>query len=362
MQMASEWYDKPGPLRKGEKPDTAGLNDYLTSNLPGWKGLSDIHQFPSGYSNLTYLISSGDQDYVLRRPPYGANVKSGHDMSREFRILSALIAVYPKVPRPVLFCENPEVVGAPFYLMERVRGVILRSQMSVEMYPPPPLMANIATSLAESLAELHRVDYAAAGLSEWGKPEGYVARQVKGWTDRYFKAKTDEVPEIENAARWLAENMPAESAASLIHNDFKYDNVVLNPDNRAEVMAILDWEMATIGDPLMDLGTSLGYWTDPDDPPEILALQLSPTTLPGNPSRSEMAELYAKKSGRDVGQILFYYVYGLFKVAVIVQQIYWRYRMGHTGDTRFANLIHAVRGCGRMASQAIAKQRIDRLF
>ncbi|MEZ4772430.1 MAG: phosphotransferase family protein [Bacteroidia bacterium] len=360
--MTSEWYDKPGPLRKGEKPDMAGLDEYLSSNLEGWEGITDISQFPQGYSNLTYMISGKENHYVLRRPPYGANIKSGHDMSREFRVLSSLKKVYAKVPRPVLFCENPAVIGAPFYLMERVNGVILRPKMPVEMHPSPSLMAQIAASLAGSLAELHEVDYQAAGLGDWGKPEGYVARQISGWTERYLKAKTDEVPEIEAAARWLAENMPKASSASLIHNDFKYDNVILNPDDWSEVIAVLDWEMATIGDPLMDLGTSLGYWVDPGDPPEMLALQLSPTTLPGNPTRAEMADLYAKRSGRDVGQVLFYYVYGLFKVSVIVQQIYWRYRMGHTGDTRFANLIHAVRGCGLMAAQAIAKKRIDRLF
>ncbi|MEZ4828455.1 MAG: phosphotransferase family protein [Bacteroidia bacterium] len=360
--MESEWYDKPGPLRKGEKPDMTGLSQYLASHLPGWGGDAAVSQFPRGYSNLTYMISSGGREYVLRRPPYGANVKSGHDMAREFRVLSGLEKVYPKVPRPILFCDDREIIGAPFYLMERVEGVILRAGMSEEMYPDSALMRKIAESLAGSLSELHEVDYAAAGLEDLGRPEGYVARQVSGWADRYMKAKTDEVPQMEAAARWLADHMPKVSGVSLIHNDFKYDNVVLDPGDWSEIKAVLDWEMATVGDPLMDLGTSLGYWMDPGDPPQMLALKLSPTTLPGNPSRAEFAELYAQKSGRDVGQLLFYYVYGLFKVGVIVQQIYWRYRMGHTGDVRFANLIEAVRGCGQMAALAIEKKRIDQLF
>ena len=279
-------------------------------------------------------------------------------MGREHRILSRLSAVYDKAPAPLVFCDDPAVLGAPFYVMERVEGVILRPRMPVEMRPPPERMAAIAGGFVETLAELHAVDYAAAGLGELGRPEGYVRRQVDGWAGRYEKARTDLVPEMTDVAAWLDARAPAESGAALIHNDFKYDNLVLDPADGTRVIAVLDWEMATIGDPLMDLGTSLGYWVDPGDPPELRHLALSPTLLPGNPSRAQLVERYAEVSGRDVGEAVFYYVYGLFKIAVIVQQIYARYRAGHTSDPRFARLIDGVHACARRALAAAKSGRI----
>lgn len=360
--MASEFADKAYKIRQGEEPDIASLETYLRQHLPDWSGSLEIQQFPRGFSNLTYLIKDGERQYVLRRPPFGANIKSAHDMGREFTILSGLKDVYGKVPKPLVYCEDEEIIGAPFYVMERVSGIILRPQMPEEMHPSPKLMRAIAEALVDGFSELHQVDYQKAGLENLGKPEGYVRRQIEGWTRRYFKAKTDEVKEVEAAAEWLGKNMPAESGISLIHNDFKYDNIVLDPVDWSKVIAVLDWEMATIGDPLMDLGTSLGYWMDPDDPPGMLELQLSPTTLPGNPSRAEIAQWYAQKSGKDLNHLLFYYVYGLFKIAVIVQQIYARYKLGYTQDPRFAKLDQAVRGCGIMAMQAISRNRIDKLF
>lgn len=299
---------------------------------------------------------------VLRRPPFGANIKSGHDMSREYKVLSGLIREYDKVPRPLLFCEDDTIIGAPFYVMERVQGIILRSTMPAEMVPDPGTMAGIAEGLINTFAELHAVDYSAAGLADLGRPEGYVERQIHGWIGRYEQARTDEIPEMDQVGTWLAANMPSESGASLIHNDFKYDNMVLNAEDWTKVEAILDWEMATLGDPLMDLGTSLGYWMDEDDPPQIRKLALSPTTLPGNPSRTEVAEMYARKSGRNIDHLVFYYAYGLYKIAVIVQQIYARYKKGYTRDERFAGLIYAVHGCSQLAWQAIQKNRIDHLF
>jgi aminoglycoside phosphotransferase (APT) family kinase protein len=225
--------------------------------------------------------------------------------------------------------------------------------MPAAMRPAAPLMRRIAASFVANLAELHRVDYAAAGLGDLGHPEGYVRRQIEGWTGRYRNARTDDVPEMEAAAAWLLAEMPAESGAALIHNDYKYDNLVLDPADWARIAGVLDWEMATIGDPLLDLGTSLGYWVEPDDPDELQALQLSPTALPGNPTRAELISLYEKASGRRVTRPTFYYVYGLFKVAVIVQQIYARYRRGDSQDPRFSGLIDAVRACGRTAVRAI---------
>lgn len=364
---ASEPVDRPTPVRAGEELDLARLAAHLAAHLPG--AAADlaaatlaIEQFPSGFSNLTYLVRLGDRRLVLRRPPFGARIATAHDMAREHRILSALAPVYPKAPRPLLFCGDAEVLGAPFYLMERVEGVILRSSVARGPAPPAERLAAAAGALVETLAELHAVDWRAAGLGDLGRPEGYVERQVEGWTGRYRRAATHEIAEMDRVAAWLAAHLPAESGAALIHNDLKHDNLVLAPGDWGRVLAVLDWEMATVGDPLLDLGTTLGYWVDPGDPPEMVALGLGPTALPGNPDRAGVVERYARASGRDVGDAVFLYAYGLFKLAVIAQQIYARFRAGHTQDPRFAALHLSVAACARTAAQAIALGRIDRLY
>jgi aminoglycoside phosphotransferase (APT) family kinase protein len=360
--MTQNWTDQPAQVRKGEELPLENLRDCLLENLPGAEGELAVEQFPSGYSNLTYLLRLGEEQYVLRRPPFGANIKSGHDMGREYRILSALSKSYGKVPKPLFFTENESILGAPFYVMERVKGVILRSKMPEGMAPDAATMQGIAGAMVKTFAELHAVDYEAVGLSELGRSEGYNERQVSGWTKRYFKSKTDEIPAVEKVAQWLHDHLPPESGASLIHNDFKYDNLVLDPSDWTKVVAVLDWEMSTLGDPLMDLGTSLGYWVNRNDPDWLQALALSPTTLAGNPSRGELVEMYARESGRDVGNVVFFYVYGLFKVSVITQQIYFRFKNGFTSDPRFAKLNKVVEGLGAMAMLAIGKGRVDDLF
>ncbi len=358
----STYKDQSKQVRKGEELDIPKLEDFLRNNLEGYNGPLSVEQFPSGFSNLTYLLRSDDHQMVLRRPPFGANIKSGHDMSREFTVLSKLQSFYEKAPRPLLFCEDEAVMGASFYIMERVEGVILRAFMPKEMIPDAAKMKGIADAVIHTFAELHEVDYKQAGLADFGKPEGYILRQVEGWTRRYFKAKTDEVPAVENAAQWLAENTPNPTPATLIHNDFKYDNLVLDAEDWTKVEAVLDWEMATIGDPLMDLGTLLSYWVNPNDPPFMKQLNLSPTFLPGNPSRQEIVEQYAQKRGMRIENMTFYYAFGLFKLAVIAQQIYARYKKGFTKDERFAKLIDGVKACGAIANQAIVKNRLDDLF
>ncbi|HEX6292792.1 MAG TPA: phosphotransferase family protein [Herpetosiphonaceae bacterium] len=352
--------DQPAAVRPGEMLDTERLYAFLRDHLPDARAPLHVEQFPSGFSNLTYLLRLGERELVLRRPPFGANIKSGHDMGREYRILSALSKTYPKVPRPLVYAEDPAIIGAPFYIMERVSGVILRARLPQGLKLEPELMRRICHSLIDTLVELHRLDYAAAGLADLGRPEGYVERQVGGWAARYANARTDDVPAMEHAAAWLQGHLPPTSGAALIHNDYKYDNVVLDPTDPTRIKAILDWEMATLGDPLTDVGTTLAYWAEPDDP---LALrQFGLTTLPGNLDRQQWVERYAARSGRDVGNILFYYVYGLFKNGVIVQQIYYRYRQGHTHDERFARLIDLVRLHGDMAMRAIEQERIHHLF
>jgi len=345
--------DRPATVRAGEGLDLETLAAYLQRLFPDLKAADlEVSQFPSGHSNLTYLLRLGEHELVLRRPPFGAKIKSAHDMRREYDLLTHLAPVYPKVPRALAYCEDEGVIGAPFYLMERLKGVILRGALPQGLEMPAAQMRRLSENFLDNLVEIHGVDIQAAGLGDLGRPEGYVKRQVDGWAQRYHNARTDDVPEMEQVAVWLAGHMPPESGKALIHNDYKYDNLVLDPDDPTQIIGVLDWEMATIGDPLMDLGTSLGYWIDPDDPPEMQALNFGVTTLPGNLNRRELAERYARQSGRDLSNISFYYVYALFKIAVIVQQIYARYKAGHSQDERFAGLIFAVHVLSQTAVQA----------
>lgn len=364
MSMSKrQWIDQPSTIREGESIDLEKLSTFLRSHLPSAKGEITIKQFPGGFSNLTYAITVGEQEFVLRKPPFGANIKSGHDMGREYKILAALdSAGYKKVPRPIVYEEENTVLGAPFYLMERVQGVILRYVMPKEMYPNKDAMSAIASSWLDTFVELHALDIQEINLEDLGKPDGYTKRQIDGWGRRYFKAKTDEIPKLEQALKWLEKEQPKTSNVALIHNDFKYDNLVLDPNDWTNVLAILDWEMATIGDSLMDLGTSIGYWVNTNDPDFMRQMKLSPTHLPGNPKRGEIVHQYALRSGREIQNPVFLYVYGLFKIAVIVQQIYARYKQGHTKDPRFATLIEGVKAIGEISSQAIERNKIDDLF
>jgi aminoglycoside phosphotransferase (APT) family kinase protein len=355
-----EWLDHPTTVRAGEDIDLPALQSYLCERLPQLSGTLQLEQFPQGFSNLTYLLRCGEQEFVLRRPPIGANIKSGHDMSREFRILSALSPIYPKVPTPVLFCDEHNPLRAPFYLMQRVAGIILRNPAPQGLELKPELMQKICFALIDTMIELHGLDYKAAGLHDLAHAEGYVERQITGWTKRYANARTDEIPEMEQAATWLASHQPASFGAALIHNDYRYDNVVLDPNELTRIIAILDWEMATIGDPLMDVGTTLAYWAEANDPPALKQFGL--TSLPGNLDRREFVERYAARSGRETGDMIFYFVYGLFKLGVIAQQIYARYRLGATRDERFGQLIHVVRTCGQTAARALDKNRIHQLY
>ncbi|MEZ4885136.1 MAG: phosphotransferase family protein [Chitinophagales bacterium] len=354
--------DQATNIRQGEELDIPSLQKYLLANLEEVSGELTIEQFPGGASNLTYLLKLGEQQMVLRRPPFGANVKSAHDMSREYKVLSALSKSYKKAPKPLIYTNNESIIGAEFYVMERVQGVILRGDGGPAKKMEETEIFKIADSLMDTMVELHALDYEKIGLSNLGKPEGYVTRQVEGWTRRYFKAQTDEMPVIEQAARWLNNNIPKETGASLIHNDFKHDNVVLAASDLTKIVAILDWEMSTIGDPLMDLGTTMAYWMNHDDPSIMRNAFPNPSILKGNPSREGMLQLYAEKSGRDVGDFVFYYAYGLFKLAVVLQQIYYRYHKGFTKDKRFAYMNKMAETLCQIAVRAIEKKRIDDLF
>lgn len=341
--------DRSAAVRAGEELDAQRLEAWLDGQLPGDGGPVVVEQFPGGYSNLTYLLRRGGREWVLRRPPFGNRVKSAHDMEREYRILSTLWPIYPPAPRPFALCRDESVLGAPFYVMERRRGIVLRGALPPGLELRPDTVRRLAEAFVDRLVELHGLDLRAAGLAESGRPEGYVQRQVEGWTRRYADARTHELPEMERTAAWLAERRPPVSGAALVHNDYKYDNLMLDPEDPARITAVFDWEMATVGDPLMDLGATLAYWVEPGDPEELRSAVIGPTLLEGNPTRRALAERYAEKSGRPVGDLGFYHAYGLFRLAVIIQQIYARYVRGHTRDARFAGLDRRVAALARAA-------------
>src|SRR5277367_1611094 len=338
----SDMLDQPAKIRTGEELNAATLEPYLREKFPSEPGELQIRQYPSGHSNLTYALRLGERELVLPRPPFGSKVKSAHDMGREFRVLAKLHAVYAPAPEVLAFCDDDSILGAPFYLMQPIHGVILRKNLPPEISLPPEKARRLNEALIDNLVRLHQVDYAAAGLSDLGKPEGYLARQVRGWIERYHGSKTHDYPQVEKISTWLQENMPAAKSATIIHNDYKFDNVVLDPADITTIKGVLDWEMCTIGDPLTDLGTTLAYWVNRSDPEELKKNLADVTTQEGSLTRAEVAEHYADKTGADISQIAFYLAFARFKLAVIVQQIFFRYHQGLTQDPRFATLPHRV--------------------
>jgi aminoglycoside phosphotransferase (APT) family kinase protein len=334
--------------RPGEELNIGNLRGYLIDFLPGFSGDLSVEQFAAGSSNLTYLLKTGINEFVLRRPPFGSTVKSAHDMNREFRILEKLSPVYPPAPKPVLHCADESVIGSEFFIMECRRGLVLRRNSQPDMSPSAE---EICGAFIKNLTGLHSIDYKKAGIE--GKPEGYIRRHVEGWTKRYFDARTSENNALEAAIKWINANIPVENTAALIHNDYKFDNVILDPNDLTKIVAVLDWEMATVGDPLTDLGTTLGYWCDASAPKELFYAGFNPPELMKHVSRSDLAEMYAAESGRDISNILYFYVYGLVKIAVIAQQIYFRYVQGFTRDERFAAFEFHVKTLGNFAAASI---------
>jgi aminoglycoside phosphotransferase (APT) family kinase protein len=350
------------PVRTGEELDLAALEVYLRRHLEELiegEALDDasleLEQFPGGHSNLTYLVRLGGREFVLRRPPVGPVAPTAHDMPREYRLLAAIHPQFNLAPRPYLLCEDTSVIGVPFYLMERRRGLVVRRDTPPEIGSDLDLRRRVSQSLIDTLARLHSVDIYSSGLVAIGKPIGFVTRQVRGWTERWTRSKTSELPEIESVIRWIEARIPGEPdpaagrPATLVHNDFKLDNVMLDPANPDTIVAVLDWEMCTVGDPLVDFGIFLCYWAQKDDP-EARRDSISPvTTEPGWMTRAEIVERYASKTGRDVSRIAFYETFALFKTAVVLQQIFYRYFRGQTHDERFKDFDKRVSGLARAA-------------
>lgn len=355
--MAQQALKDTAPPRTGEAIDPEVLGPYLEGKLPGGGGALAIEQFPGGHSNLTYCLRVGEREFVLRRPPVGPVAPTAHDMSREFRVLSALQGHFPPAPEPYLLCEDTSILGVPFYVMERRRGIVIRREIPEEvkaMGRPEEVHRTISAAMVDTLADFHAVDFVDAGLGDLGKPEGFVKRQVTGWAGRWERARTREIPEIDHLAKALERAIPPSPAPALVHNDYKLDNVMLAPGDPSRIVAVLDWEMCTVGDPLVDVGLLLAYWPRPDDP---LARQLaisSITTHPGFFSREEVLARYVERTGRDVTHIGFYQTFALYKLCVVLEQIYVRYLRGQTKDERFASFETSVPGLARAAAELAA--------
>ena len=331
-------------VREGEDFDLAAVERHMRENIQGLPdGDLEVRQFPSGASNLTYLVKIGDWEGVLRRPPLGPLPPKAHDMGRESKLLKKLHEAFPLAPKPYFFCEDESIVGAPFYAMERREGVIVDASFPEGVEPTDELRRGISRTVVDTFVELHAVDWQKAGLGELGRPEGFLERQVKGWFGRYDKAKTEEIEEVEPLTEWISRDIPGSPPATIVHNDYKLNNLLLNPEDLTEVRAVLDWEMTTIGDPLFDLAVSLSYWVEAGDSQELKEVLPTVASTPGFMTRREFIDRYAEMSGRDLSNIHWYVVFGYFKLAVILQQIYARWRSGQTKDDRFADFDERVK-------------------
>jgi aminoglycoside phosphotransferase (APT) family kinase protein len=325
-------------IREDEDFDHDRLAAWLRGRLPGSERTLAIRQFGGGHANLTYLLQYGDQEYVLRRPPIGPVAASAHDMGREYRVLSVLHRVYPLAPRAHVYCDDAAVIGAPFFIMERERGIVVRLAIPSEFGGGTDATANrrLSEALVDALADLHQADYRAIGLETLGKPEGFLRRQIDGWAQRYDRARTRDLPIVGEIIDWLRAAQPPSPPATLLHNDWRLDNVMMDAADPGRVVAVFDLDMCTLGDPLADLGTLLSAWREAGEEVEGMTAGTMPSTVPGFLTRRAAVARYGARRGVDVGTVPYYYVFGLFKIAVVLQQIFHRYHLGQTKDRRFA--------------------------
>jgi aminoglycoside phosphotransferase (APT) family kinase protein len=330
--------DQLRDVRPEDAFDVDAVHGWLSHLDPELVGLPSpqVQQFSAGASNLTYLLTYGDRELVLRRPPRGRRAASAHDMRREVRVQERLRSHFPLVPRIYGLCDDESLIGSEFYVMERLRGVILGRPLPDGLVLERDAARSLGETVFDTLADLHTIDAAAAGLADLGRGPGYVRRQVAGWSRRFRDARTDDVPDGEPVMAWLDSRQPDDVAMRLLHGDWKLDNLVLDLAGSARITGVLDWEMATVGDPLLDLGSSLAYWTTEDDDAAFRQIATQVSDLPGMPTREEVVARYVDRTGVPLGDWTFYEVFGLFRLAVIVQQIWARYRAGSTTNPRFA--------------------------
>jgi aminoglycoside phosphotransferase (APT) family kinase protein len=348
------------PIRSSEQLDWTALDNYVRPRLAIALGTGfdltapiTVEQFPGGHSNLTYLLRFGNHEFAMRRPPFGQVPPKAHDMARECRILTALNPVFPLAPKPYMLCEDPSLIGSTFYVMERRHGLIVRNQEPAQLANQPDQRRRVSNAVVDVLADLHLIDVDANGLTSLGKPMGFVERQVRGWTERWHRSKTSEQTEMDALSQWLRERLPPDPVkASFVHGDYKLDNVMLDPNDVGRLVAVFDWEMSAVGDPLVDLGIFLAYWVHTAAAVQNDSLA-SVTARPGWATREEILQRYSQKTGHDVGNIKFYEVFAVFKLAVVLQQIFYRYHRGQTDDARFASLDKHVESLARTAMELV---------
>ncbi|NVJ98277.1 MAG: phosphotransferase family protein [Alphaproteobacteria bacterium] len=356
----TESLNKTVDVREGEELDSRLIDRIVKERIGGLEGTPTIRQFASGHSNLTYSIQYQNKSLVLRRPPHGTRPKSGHSMIREFSVMNALKPVFPAVPETYFHVpDEGSPLGAEFYVMEQVDGRKLDRTIPKSWGFGEEEGRKLCSAFFEKLIELHQVDFKSAGLGDFGKPEGYVERQVTGWNRRYERVITDDVEDFADVRQWLEDHMPpGEVGHAVLHGDYRLDNVILCEENPFEIKAILDWEISALGDPLMDLGNTLAYWSQKGDPDEMIAMCMQPCMAPGMMTREEICDLYARKTGYDLAKFDYYLVYGVFRLAVILQQIYYRYFHGQTKNPAFASFGQRTNQIGNYARSLIEKSGI----
>lgn len=353
--MNQKIIDKAKPVREKEQLPLDKVDAWIKAHISGVTGVPEITQYTGGASNWTYRIKYDSHDLILRRPPAGTKAASAHDMKREYDIQKALMPYYT-VPEMLAFCNDHSVMDCDFYIMRRVEGIIPRANLPKDLVLTKEQVRQLCMNVIDKLIELHKIDIQRSGLSDFGKGKGYCERQIKGWSERYQKARTWNVPKFTNVINWLKANIPTEERSCMIHNDFRFDNVILNPENPMEIIGVLDWEMATVGDPMMDLGNTLAYWVQADDDFMAKSTRRQPTNAEGMLTRKEVIAYYCGKMGFEPKQFTFYEVYGLFRLAVIAQQIYYRYYHKQTNNKEFKNwwiLVHYLNWrCRKAIKQA----------
>jgi aminoglycoside phosphotransferase (APT) family kinase protein len=337
-------------VREGEGLDVAAVDAALKAAVEGLSGIPQVTQYPSGNSNLTYAIDYPDRRLVLRRPPFGPLPKAGHNMFREYRIMRDLKPAFAQVPQTVFYTDDESIIGKEFYVMDRVDGPLIHKTIPSEWRWSEDDTAQLGDNFIQALAKLHTLDWKALGLEDFGRPQGYVERQITGWNKRWDKAHTDGITRFDDVQKWLEDNMPAESdKVGVLHGDYRIDNAILDPNDPRQIAALIDWEICAIGDPLMDLGNTLSYWIEANDPAPMQMMIRQPSAAPGMPTRAEFAARYGELTGTDVSDIHYYFVYGIWRLAVIIQQIHARYVRGQTQDKRFATMNQSVEALGALA-------------
>ncbi len=331
-------------VRHDEQLDLTHLEPWLRTHLPHTEGPLSVRQFGGGRANLTYLIRFGAHEYVLRRPPLGPIAPTSHDMQREHRVLKQLGTAFPLAPTSFALCGDPAVLGVDFHVMERRHGIVIRGELPTIVQQDPAIARRLGEMIIDALADLHRVSPETVGLGTLGHPDGFVTRQLSGWTKRWHAAKDRDLVSVDRVGAWLHAHLPATHATTLLHNDYKLDNILVEVDDPATAVAVLDWDMCTRGDPLMDLGYLLNTWVEAADDPTWSGLAGMSSHAPGFPTRQAAVERYARRTGFDVSQAQWYHIFGIFKLIVILQQIYIRFLRNQTQDRRFMTLGRQVEG------------------